>query len=153
MHLSIDTQKATGRNGVNNSAKSISAFLVILFALNVIIFSVNIELFFFNMRIWARPIIPLLLGMGLLGWFLRSKNLCKIGVWGAWLFIIFLIGTIVPDEDFYIGNDWVLPSKTLVVARLIILTCYSLLLLATFRKAQSLVNSYLKERDGGQDKN
>jgi len=67
---------------------------------------------------------------GNLGWILRSRALCRVGVWGGYFYLFLVLGATLPDRDAYDLPNY---STEFLVVRLLGFSLIALTLIASFR--------------------
>ncbi|GHU02727.1 hypothetical protein AGMMS49960_15640 [Betaproteobacteria bacterium] len=66
---------------------------------------------------WIRYVIMVLLLLGCLGQIFRVRKMLPFGVAGAWFFV-WLVMSIIPDEEYYFFHDMIPPDKWIIVFKL-----------------------------------
>ena len=93
------------------------------------------QLFFEPLFMWARVGIPILLVIGLVGTFLELRLLRLAGWMGIGLFVLVVLVTAIPGEDFTFGssNPPVAVNGWFLFVRLLALVAVALLMAVCFK--------------------
>jgi hypothetical protein len=93
------------------------------------------SMFYEPLNLWPRIAIPILLAVGFVGSVLRAKSLLLLGWIGSGLFLLIVIGSAIPGEDYRLAGVTApnMPSGAYVLFRLLFLLAVAVSLMICFR--------------------